>query len=88
MLLSGYATVKQNILRAQRSLWITLAWVGEVTRSHRSEEKKQQGVRGDVQVEIEQAVKQESGASHESAGIERPTERIFRRTKIGQSAPN
>jgi hypothetical protein len=30
MLLSRHATVKQKILRAQQSLWITLAWLGEV----------------------------------------------------------
>ena len=56
MLLSCYATVKQEILRAQGSLWITLAWLRNATRSHGGEKKKQQGVGGDVQVEIHYAV--------------------------------
>ena len=56
IILSRYAGVKQKILRAKRSLWITLARLRNVGGGHGGEKKKQQGVGGDVQVEIHHAV--------------------------------
>jgi hypothetical protein len=52
-LLSRYATVKRKILGAQRCLWM---WLRNATRGHGGEKKKQQGVGGNVQVEIHHAV--------------------------------
>ena len=58
MLLSRFVRVKQKILRGNRSLWKTLARLRNTTRSHGGKKKKQQSVRGNVEVEIHHAVYQ------------------------------
>jgi hypothetical protein len=42
-----------------------------------SHEKKQYGIGGDVQIEIDEAVNEEAGAGHETGKLQGPSKRIL-----------
>src|SRR5580704_7151757 len=87
MLLARLARVKRKILRGNRSLWKTFTLRAYATRSDRGKNKKQQGVGGDVQVEIDHAVNQQPDTADKGPGVQGPRRRIVCPAQVRKSPP-